>query len=190
MTNINRIIFKIHFYILSFVILNYVIQLTTNFGINSNVIFILKILIYISGSILFFLNRKPFKKISIYYFYYLLSILTGILFWSFGGIFLAILSSLFLKPIYPKDIKYQKENLKVYSSFNGFFAACCEYEITENKLFIFEKYYGKIKLDRQLEFEKSDIKIINNQVQYKHKVVNFNEETKIETDTIEKIKIE
>lgn len=190
MTNINRIIFKIHFYILSFVILNFLFRLITNLGINSNLIFILKILIYISGSLLFFLNRKPFKKILVYYFYYLLSILIGILFWLFGGIFLAILSSLFLKPIYPNDIKYQKGNLKIYSSFNGLFARCCEYEITENKLLIFEKYYGKIKLDGQLESGKSEIKIINNQVHYKHKVINFNGENKIETDTIEKIEIE
>jgi hypothetical protein len=190
MTKFNRILFKIHFYILGFVILNYLIQLVTNFGINSKLIFILKVIVYVSGITLFFLYIKPFKKISIYFFYYLLSIVIGILFWISGGIFLAILSSVFMRPIYPKEIKYQNENLKIYSNFNGFFAACCEYEIAENKLLIFEKRYGKIKLEGQLESEKSEIKIINNEVQYKHKVINFNGETKIETDTIEKIEIE
>ena len=189
MTNINRIIFKIHFYVLSFVILNYLVQLITNFGINSTLIFILKLLIYVSGFTLFFLNKKPFKKLAVYYFYYFISILTGILFYVFGGIFLAILTSIFLKPVYPKEIKYQKENLKVYSSFNGFLGACCQYEIVENKLLIFEKYYGKIKIDGQLESEKSDIKLLNNEVQYKHKVINFKGETKIETDTIEIIEM-
>lgn len=55
---------------------------------------------------------------------------------------------------------------------------------------IFEKYYGKIKIEGQLESEKSVIKLLNNEVQYKHKVINFKGETKIETDTIEKIEIE
>ena len=80
--------------------------------------------------------------------------------------------------------------MTIYSNFNGFFASCCEYEIAENKLFIFEKYIGKIKLEGQLETKNSDIKIINNQVEYKHPIINYSDETQIEADTIERIKIE
>ena len=98
--------------------------------------------------------------------------------------------TLLLKPIYPKEINYKKDNLIIYSNFNGFFAACCEYEIAENKLCIFEKNIGKIRLEGQIEAKSSEIKIINNDVEYKHKIINYNNETKIETDTIERIKIE
>jgi len=188
--NINRSLNKIHFSILGFVFLNFLIQCFTKYGLNSELIFILKIIILFSGIGLFFLNLKPLKKITIYYSYYFLAFLIGILFWLFGGIFLALLSSIILKPIYPKEINYQKDNLKIYTNFNGFFAACCEYEITENKLLIFEKYIGKIKVEGQIETEKSDMKIINNVIEYKHKTIDYQNEIEIEKDTIEIIKIE
>ena len=190
MTNINRSLNNLHFSILGFVFLNFIIEYVTNYGLNSKLIFVLKIIIYLSGIGLFFLNRKPFKKVALYYFYYILTVVIGILFWLSGGIFLAILSSIVLKPIYPKEINYQKNNLKVYTNFNGFFAACCEYEIAENKLLIFEKHIGKIKVEGQIEAEKSDIKIIDNVVEYKHKIINYGNEIETEKDTIERIKIE
>lgn len=40
-----------------------------------------------------------------------------------------------------------------------------------------------------MESVKTEIKLINNEVQYKHKVINFKGETKIETDTIEIIEM-
>lgn len=190
MTNINRRLNNIHFSILGVVFFNFIIECITSYGLNSKLIFILKIIIYLSGIGLFFLNGKPLKKITLYYFYYALTVVIGILFWFLGGIFLAILSSIVLKPIYPKEINYQKNDLKVYTNFNGFFAACCEYEIAENKLLIFEKHIGKIKVDGQIEAGKSDIKIIDNVAEYKHKVINYGNGIEIEKDTIERIKIE
>jgi hypothetical protein len=176
MTNINKNLIRTHFSVLGFVILNFIIKLITNYGVNSELIFILKIVIYVSGIVLFFMNRKQLKKISIYFFYYLISVIIICFFWLFGGIFLAILSSIVLKPIFHKEIKYQKENLKIYSNFSGFFASCCEYEVVENKLLIFEKSYGILRIEGQLETENNEIEIKNNQVVYKNKVVNFNSE--------------
>lgn len=189
-TKINRDLKKIHFLILGFVLLNFIIQMVTNYGLNTKLIFILKCIIYFSGFSLFFLNRKPFRKITFYYSYYLFSVIVLILFRIFGGIFLGLLSSIILFPIYPKEVKYEKDNLKVYEKFTGFLGACCQYEISENKLLIFEKNYGFIKLEGQIEAEKSDIRIIKNQIEYKHKIINYQNETKIEKDTIEKITIE
>jgi hypothetical protein len=191
LTRINQNIKKIHFLILGFVFLNFTIQLTTNYGLNTKLIFILKCIIYLSGFTLFFLNRKPIKKITFYYSYYLFSLIILLLFRIFGGIFLGLLSSLILFPIYPKEVKYEKDNLKVYEKFTGFLGACCQYEIVENKLLIFEKKYGFIKLEGQIEAEKSEIKLFNNIVEYKHKVRNYNYEyqKEIETDTLEKIEV-
>ncbi len=190
LTRINQNIKKIHFLILGFVFLNFTIQLTTNYGLNTKLIFILKCGIYLSGFSLFLLNRKPFKKITFYYSYYLFSLIVLILFRIFGGIFLGLLSSIILFPIYPKEVKYEKDNLKVYEKFTGFLGACCQYEIAENKLLIFEKNYGYIKLEEQIEAEKSNIKIIENQVEYKHRIINYQNEIETEKDTIEKIEIE
>ena len=169
----------------------FTIQLTTNYGLNTKLIFILKCIIYLSGFTLFFLNRKPIKKITFYYSYYLFSLIILILFRIFGGIFLGLLSSLILFPIYPKEVKYEKDNLKVYEKFTSFLGACCQYEIVENKLLIFEKKYGFIKLEGQIEAEKSEMKLVNNIVEYKHKVRNYNYEyqKEIETDTLEKIEV-
>jgi len=119
---------------------------------------------------MFFLNRKPIKKITFYYSYYLFSLIILLLFRIFGGIFLGLLSSLILFPIYPKEVKYEKDNLKVYEKFTGFLGACCQYEIFENKLLIFEKKYGFIKLEGQIEAETSEIKLVNNSGENKHKV--------------------
>ncbi|MBP4138686.1 hypothetical protein [Flavobacterium geliluteum] len=190
MTNIFEKIYKIHFYVLGFILLNFTIQLIIGFSLNSNVIFILKILIYFSGFALFFKYRKPFRKISIYFFYYLLSGLIIIMFWLFGGIFLAILSSIILFPVYPKEIKYEKDNLKVYSKFKGFLGSCCSYEIAESKLFVFEKYCGDIKLDvGDINAKGTSLKIVNDSIEYKHVIIDY-KDNKREMDTIEKIKIE
>jgi hypothetical protein len=186
----NRTLNKIHFSVLAFIFLNLFIQFVSNYGLENNLILCLIIVVYFTGTILFFINRIPFKKIAIYYFFYILSIIIGVLFWIFGGIFFALLASFFLKPIYPKEVKYKKDKLIIYSEFNGFFATCCEYEITENKLFKFQKHIGKIRLEGQLETENIDIKIINNEVEYKHPKINYLNDLKIEVDTIERIKIE
>jgi hypothetical protein len=189
-SKINQDFKKTHFLILGFVLLNFTIQIITNYGLNTKLIFILKCVIYLSGFSLFLLNRKPFKILTFYYSYYFFSFIVLILFRIFGGIFLGLLSSMILFPIYPKKVKYEKDNLKVYEKFTGFLGACCQYEIAENKFLIFEKDYGFIKLEGQIEAEKSDIKIIENQVEYKHKIINFQNQIETEKDTIEKIEIE
>jgi len=189
-SKINQSFKKIHFLILGLVLLNFTIQVITNFGLNTKLIFIFKCLIYISGFSLFLLNRKPLKKITFYYSFYFFSFIVLILFRIFGGIFLGLLSSIILFPVYPKEVKYEKDNLKVYEKFTGFLGACCHYEIAENKLLIFEKNYGFIKLEGQIEAEKSDISIIENQVEYKHKIINYQNEIETEKDTIEIIEIE
>jgi hypothetical protein len=190
MTEIKRKINKTHFYILAFVFLNLIIQSISGLGLSSNVVFGLKIIIYISGIVLFFLNIKPFKKRAVYFSFYFLSSIIGLLFWIFGGIFLGLLSSILLFPIYPKDIVYQKNNFVVYSSFTGFLGACCEYEITESKTFVFEKHIGKFKIEGQLEREKSDIKIVKNKIEYRHKIFEYKDGIETEKDTLEILKIE
>ena len=70
----------------------------------------------------------------------------------FGGIFLGIVNSIILYPVYPNEIKFQNDNYIVYSNFTGFLGKCCRYEITERKFLIFEE---KIK-DTILKTEQFD----------------------------------
>lgn len=174
MTKFNQNLKRIHFLILAFIVLNFVIQILTNYGINSVSIFALKIIIYISGFILFFLNRKAISKIKYYFSYYLISFTIIILFRFFGGIFLGLISSIILFPINPRKIQYENGNLKIYEKFNGFLGACCEYEIIENKLIFFEKKYGKIKLEEPINKEIDSFSLLQNAVKYKHKKTDYN----------------
>lgn len=170
MTEIKQKITKVHFYLLGFLLLNFLLQLVSSLSLNFKIIYTIKIILYLTGFILFFFNCKPFKKIAFYFSFYVISPVLIILFWLFRGIFLGLLSSFILLPIYPKDIKYKKENIKVYPKFQGFLGACCTYEVVENKFLIFEKHYGEIKLYEEIEINKFDVKIENDSIVYNHEV--------------------
>lgn len=157
---------KIHFILLSFIVLNFVFQLASNFSLNNKIIFSLKIILYLSGLILFLLNCKPLKNSAIYLSYYLITPLVVFLFWLFNGIFFGLLSSFLLYPLYPKNLISVEGNLKVYEKYQGFIAACCTYEIVENKFFIIEKYYGELKIEGPYDEKHSEIRIVNDSIIY------------------------
>lgn len=132
MTPKQRLI-KIHFYSIIFVTANFIMTLWFDIGIHRNIIFICKIVIYLTGLTLFFLNLRPFKKISIYFSIYLLSpILIGIA-WLADGIFGAILGSVFFAILYLPDSKLKDDTYIIYENFQGFLGSCCTYDIIENK---------------------------------------------------------
>ena len=93
---------KIHFILLSFIVLNFVFQLASSFSLHNQIIFSLKIILYLSGLILFLLNCKPLKKSAIYFSYYLITPLVVVLFWFFNGIFFWIAVLLFIIPTISK----------------------------------------------------------------------------------------
>lgn len=96
-----------------------------------------------------------------------------------------------LYPIFPNDIQYKKGNLKVYTKYQGFLSACCTYEITEQKFFLFEKHLGEIKHE-DIDFKKLDLKIKNDSIKIKLEERNYNYEKnqEIKFDSIIKLKIE
>src|SRR5690606_19935369 len=131
---------------------------------------------------------KPFKKTAIYYSFYAISgVLTG-LFFLFGGIFLAILSSLVLIPIVPKQTEYKRETLKIYDRFQGFMARCCSYEVVEPKLYIFEKHLGYINIEKPIDADKDEFIFKNNTIIYKYELNNDGQATV--RDTTEILKFE
>jgi hypothetical protein len=175
---------KWHFYLLGVVLINFGIGLFTGYRLNQNLTFFLKIILYLTGLILFLTTLRPFKKIAVYYSLYAISgVLTG-LFFLFGGIFLAILSSLVLFPIVPKQTEYKTETIKIYDRFQGFMARCCSYEVVESKLYIFEKHLGYINIERPIDADKDEFIFKNNTIIYQYELDNDGQTTVRDTTEI------
>ncbi|MBA4318312.1 MAG: hypothetical protein C0412_07920 [Flavobacterium sp.] len=148
-------IYKFHFYLLIFLITHFVISKLTGYGFSQQIVFGLKIILYISGFIFFFLSLKPFKKVTIYFSYYFVTPIIALLGYVFGGVFLVgILGSILLFPVYPKEKAFEKKDIIVYHKFQGFLGACCSYEIYQKKFGIFEKHLKDIKIDGGIDFKK------------------------------------
>ncbi len=190
MLNIKKAITKTHFYLLLFIILNLGFKSFVEISLNHRIAFLIKTIIYLTGAILFFLNLKPFKKVALYFSIFVWTPLIAASFWIFHGVFLGLVSSIFLSPIFPNEIQYKKDNLKVYSKFQGFLGACCTYEITEQKFFLFEKHLGEIKHE-SIDFKNFDMKVENDSIKMKFKESNYDFEKRQEfrTDSIIKLKI-
>ena len=146
------------------------------FSLNYEIVFMLKIIIYLSGIFLFFFYLKPFKKVAIYYFYYFLTALSAILFWLSKSFIFGLLTAILIFPIYRNTIQYKSKNLIVHDIYQGFMSECCLYELTEPKLLLFEKKVGKVYIWQNIDFKKSILTIDNKTL-------------KIENDSIIKIEI-
>jgi hypothetical protein len=164
---------KWHYYLLGLVLINFGIGVFTSYRLNQNLTLILKTILYLTGVLLFFKTLKPFKLVTAYFSFYLISAaLTG-LFFLFGGIFLAILSSVVLYPIYPKQTEYKTETIRIYDRFQGFMSRCCSYEVVEPKLYFFEKHLGYINIEKPIDAAKDVFTLKDNTIIYKYELENY-----------------
>ncbi|MGM0579988.1 MAG: hypothetical protein ACQETL_04875 [Bacteroidota bacterium] len=102
---------------------------------------------------------KPFRRISIYFsIYAILSffLLVGLV---FRGILGAIIISIILFPIIPKDRKYENNDFIISTPFQGFLAPCCTYQLDEKIFFIFENNYGTFDTEGPINFETINIEL-------------------------------
>lgn len=103
-------IYKFHFYLLTFLIAHFSVEKLIGYGFSQPIVFGFKIMLYITGFVLFFWILKPFKKMTIYFFYYFFTPVIAFLGYVFGGVFLVgILGSILLFPIYPKEKAFEKK---------------------------------------------------------------------------------
>jgi small-conductance mechanosensitive channel len=188
-TEIRDIITKIHFYLLGFALLNFALKNTIELSLNYRLAYFITLLVYASGIILFFWNFKPFKKIGLYFGIYVITPILTLLFWLFGGIFFALLASIFLYPIYPIELKTENEKIAIYQKYQGFMGMCCPYELTEKKYWFMEKKLMEINLYEDIDFEKASLnsKDGKSELKVKYLKYEFGPERSIETDTIIKI---
>ena len=144
---------KVHFCLLGVVIANFIIGVLSGYKINQNLMLILKIVLYISGLLLFVKAIKPFRTIAVYYFFYAMTVFAYGISHLFGGVFLAIILSFLLYPIYPPEIKYTDENLRIYTKYQGLMSACCAYDVTQPKFVFLEKSLGFVTINEPINFD-------------------------------------
>jgi hypothetical protein len=164
MTIIIEKIIRFHFLLLILLLCNFGLNELVGFGINSNLTVGLKGILYLTGVVLFFINLRPFKKLAIYYSFYVMTPVVLVAFYSIHGIFLGLLSSLVLAPIMPVKADYSKDDIKIYSKFSGFLGRCCEYYATENTLYLFEKFKGTIYTEEVIDFNEAEVNLKNDSI--------------------------
>jgi len=158
-TRLPKILIRIHFVALTIAILNSLFKNFMAFSPASEIEFGIKILIVISGLILFFFYLKPFKKINTYFSIYAIAGIFLIIGLIFRGIFGALIISIILFPIIPNVKEFENNGVIISTPFQGFMAPCCSYQIKERQLLIFERDYGIFELEGEgpIDFETMNI---------------------------------
>ena len=57
----------------------------------------------------------------------------------------------------PLESDYNRDDIKIYSKFNGFLGPCCEYYATEKSFYLFERFKGTIYTEEVIDFEKAEV---------------------------------
>ena len=191
MTKLKTLLLKSHFLLIALVVINFAFKNLLSISLNYQFVFILKVLIYISGFLLLFFHLKPLKKITIYFSFYVWSPIMILIAWLIDGIFGAILASIFLFFFMPDDSRLKDSDINIYKKFGGFMAMCCNYEITESKLLIFEKKIADFSFEENLYFKKENIHLKENvlEIRMNLKEYDFNENNYYGNDTILKFNL-
>jgi hypothetical protein len=177
---------------LGIAILNFILKNKIEISLNYKLTYLITLLVYTSGIILFIWNFKPFKKIGFYFSFYAITPILTLVFWLFGGIFLGIVASIVLYPIQPNNIEIEKDNFIIYQKTEGFLGMCCEYEITEKQFLILEKSIKEIDLSNEIEFNERSLYTKNGktELKIKYEKYQFAEHSLPKRDTIILIKKE
>ena len=159
----------VKFHLITFIIVvgNYILHGTTNYSLSSNLALAIKILFYISGVILYFLHRKPFNEISLYFSLFVFGPLVTIVGWLtlYIGMFLTMAYIMFFSPW--EKVK-QEDDYIIYKEPNKFMSLGNKYRITEGNIF-YEKTIADFKIDHEnpisIHVKRNDP---NLQVEYKY----------------------
>ncbi|BAO55509.1 hypothetical protein [Nonlabens marinus] len=185
-TKIRELSSKVHLLLLVFVLLNFIAKTMIGVGLNYELTYFIVLLVYISGTFLFFWSIKPMNKVIIYYSYYIITPVLTLCFWLFGGVFFGLLTSITLYPIYPNEIKAENEKNVIYSKYQGFMGACCCYEVTEKKYWFLEEKKTEINLEQEIDFTNVSVTSTKKIIQLKFPLSKYDEATKrfIKSDSI------
>ena len=150
-----------------------------------DITFGVKMLLCLSGAVLFFFYFKPFKQIAFYYAIYVFTPLLVWLSWLIDGIMFALVSTIPLLFISPNEVVFEEGDYTVYQRFNGFLAPCCSYEVVENRFYLFEKSVGGIKYEGDIDFDKAKMEIDGKKVSlmFDYEYYDYNKKQEIKKDT-------
>jgi hypothetical protein len=138
-----KILTKIHFALLALLLVNFAVRHYLH--LSTFVAFVLKIILAVTGIALFFYSYRPFKKIAVYYGYYLFAPLLMLLTLVIDRILAAIVGYVLLFFLWMPNKKYDNGTIRLYSGSKGFLSMCCAYEVKEARFLVFEKPLGTIR---------------------------------------------
>jgi hypothetical protein len=163
-----------HLIALTLSVLNVICKNVISFCLNDKIELTLELYTAISGFMLFFFFLKPFKSINLYFSIFALMATFGIIMLVFRSYFFSFLLIVIAYPIFPDQVKYEKDDIVITVPFQGFMNRCCYYEIKEKKL-IFIKSYGIIEsYNGPIDFETMKINSNKNEIQLIYKT-NFDD---------------
>lgn len=168
MKSYKGVLIRVHICLLVFVVLNFAVEELFGYRVHAGVTFYLKVLLYVSGILLFLKTLRPFRPVAVYFSYYALTPVIFSLFFIFGGISLALVNSIVVYPISPKPIAYDDNTLKIYESFSGFMGSCCQYEVIHQEAVLFERCLGNIRTENPISAG-AEFLLDNNRLLYKYR---------------------
>jgi hypothetical protein len=158
-----RLMAKIHFALLLTILFNFFAFNYFGFGLDVELIFLLKIIWYLLGVVLFFLALKRSGRIVFYFFPFVFYPIVVVGAYLLDKLMGALLASLLLIAFdYPKEV-LQDGDISVFRKQDGFLAPCCgSYYITQSKFLVFQRKIGHFALGDLEEIDKLKIKIDGN----------------------------
>ena len=122
---------KFHFIILLILVINFFISLLLDFELNNYTKIGLKILLYGSALIGFFVFLKPFKSIAVYCSLYVICSLYFLLSYLIKGGFVEVISSIFGLLLFTSPPLYEANNYEI-QPYYAIMGSCCQYKVYEN----------------------------------------------------------
>ncbi|WP_187262700.1 hypothetical protein [Pontibacter beigongshangensis] len=139
---------KVHIGLFVFLLLNLLLSVVLDLGFDNRLMFIVRVLIYATGVLLFCLTIKNRSATTYYSSLYILSPIVVFVSWLTDGILGALLGSMFFAFFAPPDTIVQNDNYQIRSQYTGFLGGCCSYNLYETKLTLFEKKIGEFRAER------------------------------------------
>ncbi len=176
-TSFHKILTRIHFSALTIAILNFLLNELTAYSLDGISELAIEITAVFTGFLLFFFYLRPFKKLNFYFSIYPVAaflLITGLI---FKGLFWAIILSVIFFPLIPDKKHFEQDGIIISTSYRGFMAPCCSYQLKERKLLLLEKEYVIFESDGPIEFETLKIENTMNYVELTYKT-DFGEEIK------------
>lgn len=149
----------IHLSILGLLFLNLLFFSVSGITLNNTVKLSIKIAFFISGFIAFFFYLKPFTKLTLYFSYFVIAPILGLLAWLADGIMGAIVISFYFW-LLPNSAVYSNNDFIIYRKIEGPLGRGDKYELYE-KLWFLENKIASFENGNFIEITPEDIKIIH-----------------------------